>query len=175
MRAWSLFKETIWVFLKMHPPAPVKFLGQRSSPFLAPGTSFMEDKFFHGLGWGVVSGLCNLLLFGHQVISNSLRPHRLQHTRPLSPFMCALYFYYCAFCFYYYPINSTSDHQALDSGGRHLCFRWLWPQSTFWLQPHEWLWTRPIWLRTEEFLTHKNHEIINVCCFRLLSLGGTWL
>ena len=136
---------------------------------------FHGRQFSHGLGWVVVSGLCNLLLFGHQVISDSLIPHRLQHTRPLSPFMCALYFYYCAFCFYYYPINSTSDHQALDSGGRHLCFRWLWPQSTFWLQPHEWLWTRPIWLRTEEFLTHKNHEIINVCCFKLLSLGGTWL
>ena len=84
----------------MDPPAPVKFSGQRSSAFLAPGTSFVEDNFSMDWGWGVVSGLCILLLlFSHQVMSDSLRPHGLQRSRPLCPFLCVLYFYYCAFLF----------------------------------------------------------------------------
>ena len=80
---------------------------------------FRGRQFFQGLGLGAVSGLCILLLlFSHQVMSDSLRPRRLQRTRPLCPFMCVLHFYHCVFCFYYYSISSTSEHQALDPRGR---------------------------------------------------------
>ena len=37
------------------------------------------------LGWGNVYGLLNLLLFSCSVVSDSLRPHGLQHARPLCP------------------------------------------------------------------------------------------
>ena len=54
--------------------------------FLAPGTGFVEDNFFHGLGWGG----------GFRMIQE----HSI----------------YWAFYFYYCYISSSSDHQALDVG-----------------------------------------------------------
>ena len=59
-------------------------LEQQSPSFLARGSSFTEDSFFHGLGletsFGMIQARC----------------------------------IYCALYFYYYYISSTSDHQALD-------------------------------------------------------------
>ena len=62
-------------------------LAQRSPTFLAPGTGFMEDDFFHGWGGD-----------GFRMI----QAHYILH--------CALYFYY-------HYISSTSDYQALDPRG----------------------------------------------------------
>ena len=55
--------------------------------FLAQGTWFCGRQFFHGLGGGG---------FGWDNSSHYI---------------------YCALCFYYYYISSTSDHQALDPRG----------------------------------------------------------
>ena len=60
---------------------------QRSPPFLAPATSFMEDNFPTDPGVG-----------------DGFR-------------MIQVHYIYRALYFYYYYINSTSDHQALDPGG----------------------------------------------------------
>ena len=63
-------------------------LGLRSPTFLASGTDFVEDSFSTDQG-GVGGGL------------GMIQAHCIS---------CALYCYYCY-------ISSTSDHQALDSGG----------------------------------------------------------
>ena len=60
---------------------------QRSPTFLAPATSFMEDNFPTDPGVG-----------------DGFR-------------MIQVHYIYRALYFYYYYINSTSDHQALDPGG----------------------------------------------------------
>ena len=60
---------------------------QRSPTFLAPGTDFEEDN--SSLDWGGGDGL------------GMIRAHYI----------------YCALCFYYYYISSTSDNQALDPRG----------------------------------------------------------
>ena len=63
-------------------------LAQWSPTFLAPGTSFMEDPFYHRQGcvWGDGFG------------------------------MIQAYSIYCALYFSYYYILFTSDHQVLDPG-----------------------------------------------------------
>ena len=63
-------------------------LRQWSPNFLALGTSFLEDNFSSDQAWG---GDCFRMLQVHYI--------------------------YCALYFYNYIISSTSDHQALDSGG----------------------------------------------------------
>ena len=63
---------------------------QWSPTFLAPGTSFTEDKFSMDRGGSRVG-----LWFGDD--SNSL--------------------HFLSLYFYYYYIGSSSDHQALDPGG----------------------------------------------------------
>ena len=62
-------------------------LEQQSPTSWTPGTGFMENSF----PW----------------------------TREVSRWfgMIQVHYIYCAFCFYYYYICSTSDHQALDPGG----------------------------------------------------------
>ena len=69
-------------------------LYQWSPTFLAPGTGFIEDNFsIHQVGGGG--------WFQNGTIKWNLQAHYIYFT---------LYFYY-------YYINSTSDHQALDPGG----------------------------------------------------------
>ena len=63
-------------------------LRQWSPNFLAPGTSFLEDNFSSDQGWG----------------GDGFR-------------MLQVHYIYPALYFYDYYISSTSDHQALDSGG----------------------------------------------------------
>ena len=63
------------------------FLDQWSPTFLATETSFVEDSFIHG-PWG----------------SDGFRMIQAQYI-------------FCALCFYYYYISSTSDQQALDLRG----------------------------------------------------------
>ena len=60
---------------------------QGSPSFLAPGTGFVEDSFSMNLGAGDGFGMIQAC------------------------------YIYCALYFYYYYTGSTSDHQALDSGG----------------------------------------------------------
>ena len=62
---------------------------QGSPACLALGTSFTEDNFF--TDWGRKGDVLGMIQ-GHYI--------------------------YCALYFYYYYISSTSDHQALDPGGR---------------------------------------------------------
>ena len=64
-----------------------KDLEQQFPAFWAPGTSFVEDIFFRGLGERT-----GLRMVQAHCISGVLY-------------------------FYYYDISSTSDHQALDPGG----------------------------------------------------------
>ena len=63
-------------------------LEQQSPNFLAPGTDFVEDNFFHG----------------SEVEGDGLG-------------MIQAHYIYCALYFYYYYISFISDHQALDTGG----------------------------------------------------------
>ena len=62
-------------------------LDQQSPTFLAPGTSFVEDKFSADQGEED----------GHGMIQ--------------------VHYTYCTLYFYYYYLSSTSDHQALDPRG----------------------------------------------------------
>ena len=64
------------------------FLRSAVPKFLAPGTDFVKDNFFHGLTWGG-------WWFGDD----------------------STHYIYCALYFYYYYISSTSDHQVLDPRG----------------------------------------------------------
>ena len=84
----DIFKKQFWI--------PIRYLGlvfgtcaldQQSPTFLAPGTSFMEDKFSTDQGEED----------GHGMIQ--------------------VHYIFCTLYFYYYYISSTSDHQALDPRG----------------------------------------------------------
>ena len=66
----------------------VHHLEPQSPTSLAPRTSFMEDNFSSDQGWG----------------GDGFR-------------MLQVHYFYPALYFYDYYISSTSDHQALDSGG----------------------------------------------------------
>ena len=76
-------------------PEMFKRIGQQTPGFLAPGTKFLDNSFSMDQGWRGGLGM--------------IQTHHI----------------YCALYFHYYYINSSSDHQALDSGG------WG-PQCRFW-------------------------------------------
>ena len=66
-------------------------MNQWPPTFLAPGTGFMEDRF--STDWR--DGRDGVCWFGE----------------------IPVHYMYCALCFYYSYISSTSDHQALDPEG----------------------------------------------------------